>query len=279
MAPVPGADDRPRRLILDFTVSFAETYHGPIDLLVQLVREEEVDAREIAVARVCEDLLRLLEASSAEESLDEGGDLLLLAATLLALKARVLLPREQVDLEEDLLPEDGLVENLLEYRRFRDVARSLALRAEIRAARYARGFVESYEEPAEVDLGDLNAFDLAAAYARLRRQTLLDRPHRVGAPMRPLRAYARDLLDRILPGAASAFLALFEGARDRDTIVGLFSALLELAKQGIVRVRQEWPFGSIEVALAVPPEAALARFAEAFPGEEDPLAPPAGDPA
>ena len=266
-------------MTLEFTVSFAETYRGPIDLLVQLVREEEVDAREIAVARICEDLLGVLEASGAEEGLEEGGELLLLAATLLALKSRVLLPREEVDLEEDLLPDEGLVENLLEYRRFRDAARTLALWAELRAARYGRGAVESCEEAAEVDLGDLNAFDLGAAYERLRRQTLLDRPHRVAAPMRPLRSYARGLIDRILPAGACSFLDLFEGARDRDTIVGLFSALLELVKQGIVRARQERPFGSIEIDLALPADAALARLAEVFPGEETPPGEPDATPA
>ena len=238
---------------------------------------EEVDAREIALARVCEDLLRVLEAAGGEDRLDEGGELLLLAATLLALKTRVLLSREEVDLGEDLLPDEGLVEGLveglLEYRRFRDVARVLAVRAEARAARYARGTVESCEEAPELDLGDLNAFDLAATYERLRRQTLLDRPHRVASPMRPLRAYARDLLRRLLPKGTCGLLEVFEGARDRDTIVGLFSALLELVKQGLVRARQDRPFGAIAIALAVPADAALARFAEAFPGEETPPTP------
>ncbi|HKB17372.1 MAG TPA: segregation/condensation protein A, partial [Planctomycetota bacterium] len=80
-------------MTLDFTVTLSETYRGPIDLLLQLVKDEEVDAREIALARVCEDLLRVLEAAGGEDRLDEGGELLLLAATLLALKTRVLLPR------------------------------------------------------------------------------------------------------------------------------------------------------------------------------------------
>ncbi len=260
-------------MTLDFTVSLSDTYRGPIDLLLQLVKEEEVDAREIALARVCEDLLKVLEAAGGEDRLDEGGELLLLAATLLALKTRVLLPREEVDLGEDLLPDEGLVEGLLEYRRFRDVARVLAVRAETRAARYARGTVESCEEAPELDLGDLNAFDLAATYERLRRQTLLDRPHRVASPMRPLRAYARDLLRRLIPRGVCGLLEVFEGARDRDTIVGLFSALLELVKQGLVRARQDRPFGAIAIALAVPADAALARFAEAFPGEETPPTP------
>ena len=93
------------------------------------------------------------------------------------------------------------------------------------------------------------------------------------AMQQALRAFARDLLRRLVPNGACALLEVFEGARDRDTIVGLFSALLELVKQGLVRARQDRPFGAIAIALAVPADAALARFAEAFPGEETPPTP------
>jgi len=255
----------------EVNLSLDGTYRGPLDLLLHLVREEEVDVRDVAVARVCEAVLRALSATTGSR-LEDGAEWLLAAATLLLLKSRMLLPGEEVDLEEELVPDDRLVESLLEYRRVRDAARVLEARAMERAARSGRGAFEDVEVDLEVDLGELNAFDLALAFSRLTRETLLDRPHLVSAPQRPLRLYAQELLARLDGGEGVGFLDLFEGRRRLADLVGSFAALLELVKQGLVRILQSETFGSIELALAVPPDQAAARFEEAFPAEPSPKA-------
>ena len=97
---------------------------GPLDLLLHLVKQQEVDIHEVRIAAILDQYLSYLEVLEALD-LDDLGDFLVLASTLMEIKSREMLPREEVDVEDELDPRDDLIRRLLEYKRYRDVSRRL----------------------------------------------------------------------------------------------------------------------------------------------------------
>ncbi|MEZ6019434.1 MAG: segregation/condensation protein A [Planctomycetota bacterium] len=113
---------------------------------------------------------------------------MVIAATLMAIKSRSLLPREEVELEDELDPEDELIQRLLEYRRFKGAADDLEDRLARRTQEHFRGFqneANQYKGPKTLDMGELTAFDLLAAFSRLMRETLAAAPIRSRATRAP----------------------------------------------------------------------------------------------
>jgi segregation and condensation protein A len=244
-------------MIDTYTVSLDKVFHGPMDLLLHLVREQEVEIHEIEISRVIEGFLAYL-GGLKDLDIEIAGDFVVMAATLMSIKSRSLLPREEIDLQKELDPRDELIQRLIEYRRFHDAASHLAGLRELRDASFARGAAS--EDPRDreapvLDLGDLTAWDLLAQYSRLLRETQSGRPHHIHADVRPLRFYVDELARQIRDlGEVSlrALLAHFEPERTRESLVGSFCALLELVKLGLVTVEQEGTRG--EIVLRLRPE-------------------------
>jgi len=122
----------------DYTVRLEQVFQGPMDLLLHLVREQEVEIHEIEIARIIDGFLAYLRQVE-ELDLELAGDFVVMAATLMAIKSRSLLPTEEVDLEDDLDPRDELIERLIEYRRFREASEALEARFRRRAATSTSG--------------------------------------------------------------------------------------------------------------------------------------------
>ncbi len=236
-----------------FTVRLERVFQGPMDLLLHLVREQEVEIHEIEISRVISGYLEHLQAMQ-DLDIEVAGDFLVMAATLMSIKSRSLLPHESVNLEDDLDPKDELIQRLIEYRRFREASDRLGERYELRAMQHARGapgFVEPVNEP-EVDLGEVSSWDLLAAFSRLLRETLADRPHRVKADPRPLRYYVAELARRIRSSTQMSLrevVTALDAEPSRESLIGSFCALLELAKLGIIRVVQDERKGEIGIRL------------------------------
>ena len=226
-----------------YTVSLDKVFHGPMDLLLHLVREQEVEIHEIEISRVIEGFLGYLGALQ-DLDIEIAGDFVVLAATLMSIKSRSLLPREEVDLEKELDPRDELIQRLIEYRRFHDAAGNLASLSELRQRVFARGSAGIENEDAqapELDLGDLTPWDLLAHFSRLVRETQAGRPHHVARDARPLRFYVDALTHRIREmGEVSLrdLLAHIEPEKSREALVGSFCGLLELVKLGLVSIEQ-----------------------------------------
>jgi hypothetical protein len=135
-----------------------------MDLLLHLVREQEVEIHEIEINTVVQGYLDYLKAMK-ELDIELAGDFLVMAATLMSIKSRSLLPREEIDLEKELDPRDELIQRLIEYRRFHDAAANLGGLHDLRTRCFARGSagIEADDREAMVlDLGDLTAWDLLA---------------------------------------------------------------------------------------------------------------------
>lgn len=252
----------------DYTVYLERVFRGPMDLLLHLVREQEVEIHEVELQSVVKGYFDYLEALR-ELDIEVAGDFAVMAATLMAIKSRSLLPREEVDLEDELDPRDELIQRLLEYRRFKEASDTLASGLETRRQLHGRGaFPELAEERAavpepELDLGEVTSWDLLATFSRLMRETLANQPMQVAGDPRPMRYYVTTLA-RTLHGSGplslTRMIESMDGEVNRESLVGSFCALLELIKMGVVTAAQPAHRGEIEVAISEAAEADLEVF-------------------
>lgn len=237
----------------DFTVHLEQVFQGPMDLLLHLVREQEVEICEIEISKILEGYLSYLQALD-ELDIEYAGDFLVMAATLMAIKSRSLLPNEEVDLEEELDPRDELIQRLLEYRRFKEAGDRLDEGRLERAKQVARGYRErdAGTEEREFDLGELTIWDLLATFSRLMRETLANQPHRVAGDPRPLRYYVDEVVGRLQKNGDVSLrdlMASFADIPPREALVGSFCALLELVRLQLIRARQDGPRDDILISV------------------------------
>jgi segregation and condensation protein A len=227
-----------------------DQFSGPLDLLLHLIREDEVDITDLPIARIADQFLSAIN----ELGLNQAADYLEMAARLLRIKAQMLLPRRLGEDEwED--PRSELVRRLLEYQQIRELVDWLAQAAAARAERYGRGFEAALPEqppaPLAIELNDL----LAAAervVAMIPEPTL----HRV-VP-RPLDVEgATERILAILEKRAECGWADIVGTRPGLVeILSAFIALLELAKRGSLRIAQPEPYAPLVIRREPPREAA-----------------------
>lgn len=232
-------------------------FSGPLDLLLHLVKQDEVDIHEVSIAGI---LNRYLAHLDVLENLDlaDIGDFLVMASTLMEIKSRELLPKEEVDIEEDLNPRDDLIRRLLEYKRYRDLSRRLerfsARRALMENAGLAlpRELQDEADDPELLDIGEIEIWNLTEAFAKLLVETGGDGRMHISVDRRSITYYVARILERIKPQREIGFEAMFDRGEGRLGLIGTFQAMLELMKQGFLSARQEVCFGPIVVTFTGP---------------------------
>ena len=235
-----------------------EHFEGPIDLLLHLIKKNEVDVHDIPIALITQQYLDTIEFMQ-ELDLDVAGDYLVLAATLIHIKSKLLLPRPETAAgvageEED--PRDALVRRLLEHQKFKAAAGLLHEREELRSAQWQRPDEavahiagDDYEPELEVDLFSLlNAFQAVVDRAKMRPKVLLP-PEQI-----PIEVRMDQLLARLSETDALGFEDLFADVDDRAGLIVTFLALLEMIRLKLVRVFQSGSFGPIRVYKRPRPE-------------------------
>lgn len=258
----------------DFTITLERVFQGPMDLLLHLVREQEVEIHEVELSKVISAYLAYLEALR-ELDIELAGDFLVMASTLMSIKSRSLLPREEIDLAEELDPRDELIQRLLEYRRFKETSDTLAAREAERARLHSRGAFPELREAAEepmLDLGSISRWDLLGTFSRLMRETLADRPHHISGEARPLRFYVERLARavRATPRIGLRELLLeINPEPSRETLVGSFCAILELIKLGVISASQDGHRGEIRVEFMADVDADLDHLLDAARFEDE----------
>src|SRR5262245_8930960 len=230
-------------------------FRGPLDLLLYLVKRDEVDILDIPIAQVAEQFRQCLDVLTLID-VERAGDFLVMAATLMEIKSKLLLPRpekESAEAEED--PRRELVKTLLQYRRFKEAAEALERLADEQARRVAR-----VPPPAPARKGGppalepVELWDLVSAFGRLMRETLAQQPQMIVVDHTPLHVHMDDVLARLEQAAGRvSFAELFTPPYTRSRLVGIFLAILELAKLRRIIPEQEGSFAEIWVRLA-PPE-------------------------
>jgi segregation and condensation protein A len=227
-------------------------FRGPLDLLLYLVKRNEVDITDIPIVRILEQFQEYL---GVLESLDveQAGDFLVMAATLMEIKSKLLLPRAGEDgtpEEED--PRQELVRQLLEYKKFKEAAAHLEEAGERQSQRLGRTPVPQATAPGQQPLRPVELWDLVSAFGRLMRETLALQPQQIVVDQTPLHVYMEQILDQLRRQQALPFSALFTPPYQRGRLVGLFLAVLELVKTRRLRAEQPEQFGAIHVSLDVP---------------------------
>jgi len=227
-----------------------DNFEGPLDLLLYLIRKNEVSIYDIPIALITTQYLETIQLMQ-ELDLDVAGEFLVMAATLIHIKSRMLLPRPEtaagVEGEED--PRDALIRRLLEHEKFKAAAGLLHEREQVRAAQWQRpdGRVagiagEDYEPELEVDLFSLlAAFQAVVDRAKVRPRVLLP-PEQISIEVR-----IAQLLERLSETQACGFDELFADVADRSGLIVTFLALLEMIRLKLVRVFQSASFGVIRV--------------------------------
>ncbi len=224
-------------------------FEGPLDLLLHLIREHKIDILDIPMALITEKYLAHIQAMR-EINLDIAGEFLVMAATLLHLKSRMLLPREHlpagqdsVELVQERDPRVELVRRLLEYQKYRAAADQLALNPildrDVFPRRVAVEEVPLEEE--EVGLQEISIYKLIEALDRVLMALEPKRQHEVTREHLSLSVAMYRIADKIRAegkGHAVLFLGLFDGARVRSDVVITFLALLEMCKLKLLRVFQ-----------------------------------------
>ena len=228
-----------------------EQFEGPLDLLLHLIKKNEVNVHDIPIALITAQYLDAI-ALMQEMDLDVAGDYLVMAATLIHIKSKMLLPRPETAAnvegeEED--PRDALVRRLLEHQKFKAAAGLLHEREQLRAAQWLRPDErvaalagDEFEPEIEVDLFSLlTAFQAVVQRARLRPPVVLP------AEQLPVEVRIDQLLARLSETEACGFEDLFADVHDRSGLIVTFLALLEMIRLKLVRVFQAGSFGPIRV--------------------------------
>jgi len=226
-------------------------FEGPLDLLLHLCRENKVDLTDIPIAAITEQYLTYLDMMRTL-NLEVAGEFLVVAATLLHIKSRLLLPvEESPEGEEGEDPRRELVQQLLEYQKFKEAGLALRGLEERRSSIFARESLGP-EGPPRTDFPlEVSMFDLLAALRRVidqmpKTQQVVLEPDHLSVAQR-----IAEVLEMLAAGGEVRFEELFRGAREVGDVVVTFLAVLELVRLRLVRIWQAEAYGEIRVA-AVP---------------------------
>ena len=226
---------------------FLDAFEGPLDLLLYLIRRHSLDILDIPMADLTRQYMDYVEAMR-DTQLELAAEYLLMAALLIEIKSRMLLPRPKRDDEQE--PEDPraeLVRRLLEYERMKKAAFSLG---EMPVAGRDFSLVEVYIEQAIAErLPDVHVADLSEAWRSILARARMTKHHRITREQLSVRAHMTRIIRALAPGQFVEFSQLFEPDRGVPLLVVSFLALLELARESLIEITQQTPFDPIYVKL------------------------------
>jgi segregation and condensation protein A len=238
--------------VADYRVNL-EIFAGPLDLLLYLVRKEEVDIYDIPLAKITDQYIRYIDILK-QLDIDVAGDFLVMAATLMQIKSAMLLPKtqgEEIGAEELSDPRAELIRQLLEYKRFKDAANMLAESADEHGDRFARPgtVISQFKSDAEptVDLDQVSVWNLLEAFDAIMEATGAKYDTRHIIDDTPIDLYQIEILHRLQKEGQLDFVRIFEPRSSRLVLVGLFLATLELIRSQLIWAEQNHETGKISL--------------------------------
>ena len=225
-----------------------EKFEGPLDLLLHLIKRDEIDIYDIPIARITGQYLQYLDMMR-ELNLEVAGEFLVMASTLMRIKVRMLLPASPLGEEaEEADPREALVQQLLEYRKYKEVAERLREREEARRGLYERGLPEGLDASEPLPLKPVSLFDLVELFRRVQLQAGDLAAYEV--QVEPV--HMEDCMEGIRSALSESGRVLFSDlllrCRRRIERIVTFMALLEMIKLGEISAEQEESFGDIWIA-------------------------------
>ncbi len=225
-----------------------EIFEGPLDLLLHLVKQNHLEIANIPIAQITDQYLQYLSMMQALD-LEIAGEFLVMAATLMQIKSRMLLPPETLTPEEAEEPDPAqeLIQRLMEYQKFKQAAEFLSTMEKSRLVQFSRpgrpeGGTEEVEELAEASL-----FDLLNAFSQFMSEIPAEMIHEIIKDEHTVESKIEMLRDLVQRQPQVSFAELFSGARSKMEIIATFLALLELIRLKDVGVMQTQLFGEIVI--------------------------------
>jgi len=234
-------------------------FEGPLDLLLHLIKKNEVSITDIPIATITEQYLATLELMETL-SLDVAGEFLVMASTLVHIKSRMLLPAgaDEPDEEEGIDPREELIRRLLEYQRYKDVAGQLDQREILTRDVFIRAAPPT-EEGGPRGFRELSVFELLGALKRVIDRLPKDSFHDITLDKITVREKMTLLLDKLRQYNKILFESLFEDVKTRNEVVVTFLAMLELVKVQAIRIFQDEMAGPIMIEAATGMDEAAER--------------------
>jgi segregation and condensation protein A len=266
-----------------------EVYNGPLDLLLYLIKRDELDIYDIPIARITETYLQyvhMLRGLKEGDGLDinVAGDFLVMAATLMEIKSAMLLPK-QPTVQRDgnsataelTDPRAELVQQLLEYKRLKDSAHLLAQQQQTHESRFPRvpaALEGQADEPPPIDLEEVQVWDLLSAFDRLMKEVGTRKPrfHEVTYDDTPIDLHAADIEDRLKREGHLTLRQLVVGRSSRSEMIGVFLALLELIRQKKILVEQPEAADDLQITPASAEHRKTYEFASMNLADQGPVA-------
>lgn len=237
-----------------------EIFEGPLDLLLHLIKKNEVSITDIPLALITEQYLATLELMQTLD-LDLAGEFLVMAATLIHIKSRMLLPvgEEEAEEEEGVDPRAELVRRLLEYQRYKEAAAELEQREVLTRDVFVRASAP-IEEAGPREFREVSVFELLGALKRVIDRLPKDFVHEVTLEKVSVREKMTLLLDTLRDQSRVVFESLFADVKSRLEIVVTFLAMLELVKVRAIRIYQDDMAGPIVIEAAADMDEAAERI-------------------
>ena len=228
-----------------------EVFEGPLDLLLYLIKKDEINIYDIPIAQVTQQYLEYLEMLKMFD-LDNVGDFLVMAATLMQIKSRMLLPPDPTQVkEEEEDPRDELVRRLLEYKKFKEIAEELKSKESVRQDLFPRIIdiekTRELKEEAKEVYFEVSLFDLITAFTKVLKNVPKEVFYEVIKDEHTVEQKIHDILHLLLEKPKIMLMELFNCAKSKVEIVVTFMSILELIRLREIIVVQRRLFGDIEV--------------------------------
>lgn len=234
-----------------------ENFAGPLDLLLHLIKSNEMDIADVHLVQITEQYLAVIEQMKRLD-LDIAGEFLLMAATLIHIKSRMLLPAvDDVEEEEGEDPREELIRRLLEYQRYKDAAEMFEhlprLSRDVFTAVFSTADIEEKNSDSDVAV-PVGIYQLAQAFHQLLRDRPAEVFHEVVHEPLSVASYIDKVGQRLLEKKSVRFRDFFKRSATRNELIVTFLAMLELVKMRLIHIDQGDDFGVIRLTLSVLPE-------------------------
>ncbi len=236
---------------MDYEVKL-DIFEGPLDLLLYLIKKNELDIYDIPIALITRQYLEYVELLKSL-NLDLAGEYLVLAATLAHIKSKLLLPETGAEGEEEADPRQELVQQLLEYQAFRIASQSLQARHLLERDVFIRGVAVATETTPDVEPAwtEVSLFELVDAFRQVLGNLAPPERMEIDLDRTSLADRIAEIMDQLRERHSITFTELLNGGQNRRLIVQTLLALLEMVRQRLIRICQARPFGAIRLFLAV----------------------------
>lgn len=227
-----------------------DIFEGPLDLLLYLIKKNEINIYDIPIAFITEQYLGHLEIMKSL-NLDLAGEYLLLASTLIHIKSKMLLPVQESEEEDELDPREELVRQLLEYQAFKETALKLDKRNLLERDVFKGGYSPDEElDPEEKPFVEVSVFELVEAFRKI-VSTVEEELLEINSEKMSLADRINEIMERLAEEKDITFTDLLGKVADRRVAIYTFLAILEMMKLRMIRAYQADSFGVIRIFLAV----------------------------